>query len=468
MIAWNDAFVGTFESAWGLTQKLAWLNHADPAQLLMSPLGYKQVPNDPADGGRAYIDGDWLTERRSFAVAGREASIRDLADVPRALFERTGTAFLGSMAQSLLSQRLRVCPVCIGGGYHSIVHQIAGLAQCPMHAVPLTDNCVRCGKSLGEFGLRRGSAYRCARCDSCLLLNDDLLRIPQEWRDAEGRTIEALMEYFASMADVRLDWPSESRVPMLRASGPGERRWLSNAQAYLWALHRISPIPVARALLCSEPAGLVVSALAKPVALAVNDYHHDPEQRSQICEQVDAAIATARHTIADLMTGHEDCLRYARYLLDIDNRFGGSHLRCNAAFCPIAQGHFLWSGRVRHFVRNMRECHYTSWIERYQADHLAQLPAALVSAFYGSITGIELMARAMASDSAGTFEHADAWLDAENDGWLPGGPYGSCTSHPVGATHGVHLNDPESLVDAPCDKGLAFDRCVGVTVDSSW
>ena len=69
-------------------------------------------------------------------------------------------------AQRRYSDVFRFCRRCLSRGYHSVVHQFEGQAQCPAHGGPLESVCERCGcETPYRMSVQVLEAqYRCAHC----------------------------------------------------------------------------------------------------------------------------------------------------------------------------------------------------------------------------------------------------------------------------------------------------------------
>jgi len=458
MIAWHDAFGGAFESAWGLTQKLAWLNKTDSTELFTA-VGFRHALQDPDSGARTFVHGDWLKERCNSTDISAHVPTRDLADVSRALYLRTGSLLLGRLAPYFMSNRLRVCPLCIRRGYHSIVHQIAGLVGCPMHGVPLISTCPTCDHSFGDFGLRSYVApFQCAQCHAHLLEGDELYYFPEAWRQAEERTIGALVTHLRSLEHIHLDWTGANCVPLFRVAGKEQVLTITNAEAYLWALHQISPLPVFGPLLCPEPAGLIITPRPDAVALAGRKRKHDSISRIELRKHIDRVVVSVRTEVERLARGHSDCIYAADHLLSVHRMYCNSWLRHDPLLCPIGQGHYLWRERVRQYVCDMQKCRDKAPIERYCRDALSKLPVAFLSSFYASVVGVMLMLDFINRGDRRTRDYLDAWRSTENDAWLPEGPDTMAGFASVSATHDVALCDPEVFTVVHCDEGAAMIR----------
>jgi len=452
VIAWHEAFGSAFESAWALTQKIAWLNRANSSELFKA-VGFEHALQPPKEGVRTFVLGDWLKERCKSGDIDADTPIRDLADFPRALYAHTGASLLGQLAPHLMSNRLRVCPLCIRKGYHSIVHQIAGLVGCPLHKVPLTSTCPACGFSLGDFGLRRYvSPFSCVRCGVPLLEGDELFYFSEAWREAEEHTIGTLVTYLRSLAKIRIDWPSEHHMPFFRMVGEGPICPLTNVEANLWALHQISPLPVERTLLCAEPAGLAVIPRSAPVALAEREHRYDREQKAELLKCIDQAVTAAQEKVACISRRHHGCIRAADYLLSMHRICRDAWLCHDPQLCPIAQGRYLWLARVHRHVTEMRECRDTSWIERYRADTLPRLPMALMSSFFACVTGIVLMLDSIERKDRAMRDYLDGWRYAEDHAWLPDWTETTPEYSSIDVAYGVTLYDPELVEVASCNE----------------
>ncbi|AWV04141.1 hypothetical protein DM992_27385 [Burkholderia sp. JP2-270] len=66
------------------------------------------------------------------------------------------------------SPLFRYCRSCIGRGYHSVLHQLLTIYNCPAHSRPLETACRRCGYEAPYrvSVLLLESQYRCAFCGS--------------------------------------------------------------------------------------------------------------------------------------------------------------------------------------------------------------------------------------------------------------------------------------------------------------
>lgn len=71
--------------------------------------------------------------------------------------------FGSELPLELLTEHLRVCPVCALHGYHTMLFQLPGVDICPWHRVRVIDGCHRCGKPLLD-GFDNGMALLQCLC----------------------------------------------------------------------------------------------------------------------------------------------------------------------------------------------------------------------------------------------------------------------------------------------------------------
>lgn len=60
--------------------------------------------------------------------------------------------------------KLKLCPLCVGSGFHSIWHQFVLLEECPLHGCRLTSCCADCNAPLGHYECSFIQPYMCKRC----------------------------------------------------------------------------------------------------------------------------------------------------------------------------------------------------------------------------------------------------------------------------------------------------------------
>ena len=115
----------------------------------------------------------------------------------------------------IVNPYIRICPECWRSWYHSPWFQLPFVSLCPIHKVPLTSKCPRCGRGLGQLSLDRHllkSPFQCGEC-------------PSDWElDIDPHlAFRERTELIASAFRVIEEWIVDS-IPRL-----GLVRWLSRA-----------------------------------------------------------------------------------------------------------------------------------------------------------------------------------------------------------------------------------------------
>lgn len=134
--AWAPGLWLPYESAYSKLQKLCWLNAWDSNHLLRNAFGRQRFPTHPATWDLFY--GRWT---RYCKPKPHECM---------ALEGGFARAFGSAEWMTLVSQtrRLRFCVDCLAEGFHSLLHQIEGIASCPRHMRGFRDTCPHCGTSI--------------------------------------------------------------------------------------------------------------------------------------------------------------------------------------------------------------------------------------------------------------------------------------------------------------------------------
>ncbi|WP_143016641.1 TniQ family protein [Paraburkholderia phenazinium] len=149
--AWAGADLGPlpFESDFSLNMRFAYVNGASAAGVLRSlrkyhtAISWAQVAHTASRHSWARFEVDGV-------------SVPDADPLTSPVF-----------TDLLLTNRLRICPVCLEAAYHSYLYQIEALQQCPLHGCQLQSFCMTCGTALPTaLNWRRAFdvPYQCARC----------------------------------------------------------------------------------------------------------------------------------------------------------------------------------------------------------------------------------------------------------------------------------------------------------------
>lgn len=137
-------WVNPYESIVGMLWKFVRLN-ALPGHSLVTQLS--RVPIDPYEG--------------------LEPTRIDLRAVARllGLTQRSVRTAMGPLGATP-SPCLRICPSCVGLGYHGTLHQLARFDRCPVHGEPIEAKCRHCSRP-SEYRLDAqllDAPFRCRHC----------------------------------------------------------------------------------------------------------------------------------------------------------------------------------------------------------------------------------------------------------------------------------------------------------------
>jgi hypothetical protein len=97
-------------------------------------------------------------------------------------------------------KELRICAVCMEGGYHSFWHQLIPLKVCPIHGCGLTNACQTCGKPLARYGINKDlfdRPYFCCCCNQPFTGVQPFLGNHLEFRES-ARNIERCFSAYVS------------------------------------------------------------------------------------------------------------------------------------------------------------------------------------------------------------------------------------------------------------------------------
>lgn len=141
-----------YESSLGVLLRLCWRNAID-GNILAELLGLKKIYPT-----QTFSKVGWL--KTNLLSLGPDWSI------PRQDEAQVLETF-GELASTFFSRTFRVCPICIGAAYHSYWHQFVLIETCPIHAVPLTANCIECGESLPPYSFNKPLFKRPYQCHHC-------------------------------------------------------------------------------------------------------------------------------------------------------------------------------------------------------------------------------------------------------------------------------------------------------------
>lgn len=355
MIAWNPAFAAAYESPWCLLQKLSWLNQASPADL-MRQLTRGRIPKAPISlSSWSFGHARWLAPQEG-VVTGLHADgeIGGFAGLVESLSVRSGDSIAGRPAERIiLTDRVRICPACIRVGYHSTVHQLSGLARCPIHDLALRDTCPQCSHSMPPFALVRSPCgFVCDGCHQSWLRDDQVIgAVPPQTRELEEATIGAIVWWLRDVAraDCEFDawaWAGWSNGGWLRVRTPGPTVGVRCGDALIWFLDRIKAFPLKTSLLGPEPAGLCLRR--QPAFLELDQACLRTDFQGLTYDViVEGAIQYVQNYV---VKHHARCLRDS-WVAVASWDDTGPLLDFEEGSCPLAQAFIVWKNRVLRWRR---------------------------------------------------------------------------------------------------------------------
>ncbi|MDQ1636987.1 MAG: hypothetical protein QOF62_326 [Pyrinomonadaceae bacterium] len=160
-ICWRPDWYRPYESLWSLLKKVAYLNAASYADIQQLVGRVKSERNSPR-GEKLRCD------LNSFAAVDNEKLKNLLLIDSTALLQTTALAYIKHEELIVLtSNQLRYCTDCLKVGFHSAIHQLLFLSQCPIHNSPLVTRCPECGTLAPRYTVASVTARRRTNCDNC-------------------------------------------------------------------------------------------------------------------------------------------------------------------------------------------------------------------------------------------------------------------------------------------------------------
>lgn len=175
---WSPNIITKFESLWSIFQKFTHLNYCRLIDV------------------RRIFEADLVTCKSSYnGLLSRSAQFNTIAPFdPLRLENILGLSsdvvkhsvnepytfqlkFQHSDYKYIINDVIRFCPICIKKGFHSPIHQLTFLKQCPIHDVDLLRSCPNCHLPIGSYTLKSNdfkNQYSCTYCGYKLFNIDDI------------------------------------------------------------------------------------------------------------------------------------------------------------------------------------------------------------------------------------------------------------------------------------------------------
>lgn len=145
-----------YESFWSILHKFSYLNVCSPNEITSNFIGEKRLFNFWKD--RTIIKKQWLDCKKLERYLKISKELLENAFLDNFLFDDEINWFS--------CQTLRYCPICISKGFHSVIHQMLFLNQCPFHRVELKETCPNCNQPISMHFNPRDfkTPYSCPQC----------------------------------------------------------------------------------------------------------------------------------------------------------------------------------------------------------------------------------------------------------------------------------------------------------------
>lgn len=355
MLLWSDEYAAPEESAWGMLQKLAWLNTCRPAEALHVLLDGKVSLTTLQGHPRSLLDSAWLKTHLGPSTGnapGQEDRSRH-AILRRRLYAATGGGAFGEFAGKLMAAELRACNQCLAQGLHLQLHQIAGIQCCPLHGCPMTYECENCGQPRGSFTNAGGvGGFRCLRCGKCWLKRGWLT-------PARGLELASILRKVTPfMAWLRKSWSELQQmtdVGYLHAvpNNTLELEPLPMPDAALGLCLEVHPYADASAVAPSLISNVSCHTITAPVGSATTKGTMSRRRYIELtCSTIDAELST-------LISEHSRCISMASFVMRSSSFNGTHYTTISPNACVFAQAYSLWKERVKMLLKAEEDARVT-------------------------------------------------------------------------------------------------------------
>lgn len=347
MISWSAVFSGRYDSPWCITQKLAWLNATSPHNIL-TDIAKRSICSRYTC--RSFTDLRWWDDIRADIARdppGHTAS--DRLKAARALLVTEEVAHFLKVASTLMSDSLRVCPACVSEGYHSVVHQLAGLQRCPIHRRKIIESCPACRFPLGIYVVGYVCAFGCASCGKTLLQDRGLMPSSAKLRGAELSCIAPVVRWiFRTKPHVSVPWATKACSIVFAHTIARKMQPLGLPAALIHTLAAIEKFPLDPILLGPKVSQLRVIPKAKelPPGSASEPFECAAKVAKRIIFEVEAWIE------CNELGKHQKCYEIGGFLTwwwSPDSRHIGFH----PEICVTAYAFTLWRARAYELVETI-------------------------------------------------------------------------------------------------------------------
>ncbi|WP_369929359.1 hypothetical protein [Xanthomonas sp. NCPPB 2632] len=371
MIAWHDSLLLPWESAWSVGQKLAWLNAGRPRDVLKHLVrrwhdAARHIIH-PVDSGRF----PWADNCASDTAQGKQLHATLAARFGRG----SDVARWCQRMQFGLTWQVRYCPVCLAGGFHSIIHQIPGLARCPIDGALLRNDCPKCERAIGAYDLIDFAPFECPHCSHPFRdPGAPFFRTDDDGADGRTGRLELVGRWAADAMERLAPDAAWLELEWVDIAWEGTRRVVPMREAIMGLCHTVIPFPLA-------------SDLGPPTLVHVS-YSADLELTDPLTvfplENVRETIQVVRGDIRARLGSHATCYDAGAALMREGYGRSGYDIPWYEGFCPTAYAVLAWEKRAAGYARSLRLREAKGEVNHTYA-RLAYLESALRNLFEYSL-----------------------------------------------------------------------------------
>lgn len=340
-LVWRDEWKAPYEGPLTILWKLALANCLTPSELCDRLFGLHLLGGDPSGmHGRTLLAPQWM--------AGVKCSPTVLGQmVRRSGLDMASAKWVGTIAAD---EHVRYCKACVTSGYQSVYCQIDGLATCPIHGLPLLEECTACGAPTPRYAFTHlviSNPYRCSACDEPL---GSMLWSPtaetglREQGGSDKWTAYRDLEIWMSGLDkLQLFWPHLAAWQCSREGAPEE---VHRRIGVFAILSQLITLRLKRACRRMPVPNISMSTHRSVVAGTSAPLRHVVVTQGEM--KRNAYVAIRRHIRRILVRHHRSCLRDGAKALHIE--WDSELLHPVAPICPQVFAYFLWR---HHFEANL-------------------------------------------------------------------------------------------------------------------
>lgn len=339
-LLWNSEWLAPSEGPLTILWKIALANCLTPRELCRLLFGRNLLANDSnGSHGRTLLNPVWMMDEKAIPT-----SLGIL--VRQHALDMTSPQWVSALASD---DHIRYCKACISGGYQSAFCQIDGLLTCPVHDLPLLQNCTLCGAPTPRYALNSlamSSPYCCHSCGAPLgsnIWSPVEQGLSPEYNAVHSRYGE-IERWLLALADLNVSWRHLAS-------------WQCASDAQNDSLERrISVFSVLRQLVVLQLADASFRSPRLPVS--INAHYATPtsskvgpeiqESTNELNARRTAYKAIRRHIRRLLKKRHRRCFQGLSNVLQIE--WGTQMLHPIAPVCPLIFAYFLWR---HHFEEDM-------------------------------------------------------------------------------------------------------------------